>query len=433
MSRAFPSCLRWLDAANRFAATDDLTAALVDVDVIMIAVGTPSTDAGIDLTDVRRVAAEVGARLPRIGRYVVVAVKSTVVPGSTDGAVREEIERASSMRLGEFGLAMTPEFLREGSAVADFLHPDRIVIGASDERAAEVMTRLFEGFACPVVRTNLRNAEMIKYASNALLACLVSFSNEISRICERVEGLDEETVMRGLHLDRRFWVSGAGGQRVPAPLMTYLRGGIGYGGSCFPKDVRALEMFERSLGLEPRLLAATRAVNESRAKEVIDLLETHSRRPMPSLRVAVLGLAFKPDTDDIRESPGLRIAAELTRRGASVIGHDPMVSQAVLHRDGLTAPAVAPSLAAAITGADAAIIATSWAEYREADWPNLAKRMRHPLVLDGRQVIAPAQRGCNFVYAATGTSHSIGADGEWNQDRDGELTERNRELRSLRK
>ena len=112
------------------------------------------------------------------------------------------------------------------------------------------------------------------------------------------------------------------------------------------------------------------------------------------------------------KSPGLRIAAELTRRGASVIGHDPIVSQAVLHRDGLTAPAVAPSLAAAITGADAAIIATSWAEYREADWPNLAKRMRHPLVLDGRQVIAPAQRGCNFVYAATGTSHSIGADGE---------------------
>ena len=199
---------------NRFAATDDLTAALVNVE--------RHHDCSrhtidrcryrFDRCSPRRCRGRCSSS--RIGRYVVVAVKSTVVPGSTDGAVREEIERASSMRLGEFGLAMTPEFLREGSAVADFLHPDRIVIGASDERAAEVMTRLFEGFACPVVRTNLRNAEMIKYASNALLACLVSFSNEISRICERVQGLDEETVMRGLHLDRRFWVSGAGGRRV---------------------------------------------------------------------------------------------------------------------------------------------------------------------------------------------------------------------------
>ena len=216
-----PELLAEVRRTDRFSVTDDLDAALVGAEVAMIAVGTPSNEAGIDLTDVRAVAAEVGARLARADRYVVVAVKSTVIPGSTDGAVREEIERASSLRLGEFGLAMTPEFLREGSAVSDFLNPDRIVIGASDDRAAEVVARLFEGFACPVVRTTLRNAEMIKYASNALLACLVSFSNEVARVCERCEGLDEETVMRGVHpallrVRGRGAARGAGAARLSA-------------------------------------------------------------------------------------------------------------------------------------------------------------------------------------------------------------------------
>jgi UDPglucose 6-dehydrogenase len=393
---------------NRFDVTDDLDVALVDAEVVIIAVGTPSNDAGIDLTDVRRVASDVGARLPHARRYVVVAVKSTVVPGTTDGAVREEIERASSMRLGQFGLAVTPEFLREGNAVADFLNPDRIVIGASDNRAGEVMERVFAGFACPVLRTNLRNAEMIKYTSNALLACLISFSNEVSRICERVDGLDEETVMQGLHLDRRFWVTGADGKRIAPQLMTYLRGGVGYGGSCFPKDVRALEMFEQSLGLKPHLLAAIREVNDARAAEVVNLLEAKLQGSVRDRRIAVLGLAFKPDTDDTRESAGLRIAAELDRRGAEVIGHDPMVTEKVLRRNGYSSPPLAPSLTAALTGAQAAIIATSWTEYRAADWPNLAKTMKHPLVLDGRQVIEAAQRGRNFVYVATGTLGSIG-------------------------
>jgi UDPglucose 6-dehydrogenase len=396
--------------AKQFEITDDLDAAFVDAEVIIIAVGTPSNELGIDLTDVRQVAAEVGARLHNIGRYVVIAVKSTVLPGTTDGAVRQEIERASSMRLGEFGLAATPEFLREGSAVSDFLNPDRIVIGASDPRAHEVMARVFEGFTCPLVRTNLRNAEMIKYASNALLACLVSFSNEVSRICEHVEGLDEETVMRGIHLDRRFWVSGPNGERIAPQMMIYLRGGVGYGGSCFPKDLRALEAFERELGLRSDLFAATRAVNEARAAEVIDLLETTLGSPVAGRRIAVLGLAFKADTDDTRESAGLRLVEELNRRRAAVIAHDPMVTESTLRRCGLTPPPIAPSLADAVAGAHAAIIATSWADYKVADWPNLARTMTHPLVLDGRQVIDPAQRGRNFIYTAIGTLRTIGPD-----------------------
>lgn len=393
---------------GRFAVTDDLDDAFVDADVVMIAVGTPSNELGIDLSDVRRVAADVGTRLARTQRYTVVAVKSTVVPGTTDGPVREEIERASAMRLGKFGLAVTPEFLREGNAVADFLNPDRIVVGASDDRAGKVMERVFEGFCCPMLRTNLHNAEMIKYSSNALLACLISFSNEVARICEHVEGLNEETVMKGLHLDRRFWVMDAAGKRMAPELMSYLRGGVGYGGSCFPKDVRALEVFERSLGLEPHLLAAIRQVNDARAAEVVDLLEAKLNSPVKDRRIAVLGLAFKPDTDDTRESAGLRLAAELEKRGAGVIAHDPMVTEQTLCSRGLAAPVLARSLAAALTGAEAAIIATSWAEYKTADWPKLTKAMKQALVLDGRQVVKPEHRGRDFVYAATGTLDAIG-------------------------
>jgi nucleotide sugar dehydrogenase len=197
--------------------------------------------------------------------------------------------------------------------------------------------------------------------------------------------------------------------------------------------VRALEAFERSLGLEPHLLAAVRAINEARASEVIDLMERTLRRSAAGLRIAVLGLAFKPDTDDIRESPGLRMAVELARRGADVIAHDPMVTAAVLRRSALASPVCAESLADALAGAHTAIIATSWPQYKAADWPNLTRRMQHPLVLDGRQVIEPAQRGHNFVYAATGTSAAIGPLMEGKQSRDAELTQPDPQLRSLRK
>ncbi len=395
-------------ASGRFETTADLDAALADAEVALLAVGTPSTDAGIDLTDIRRAAAAIGARLPRLGRYLVIAVKSTVVPGTTDGPVRAEIERASGMPVGEFGLAMVPEFLREGCAVSDFLEPDRIVIGASDARAGAVIERMCAGFDCPIINTNLRNAEMIKYSSNALLASLISFSNEVTRICERVQGLDEETVMRGLHSDRRIWVKGTNGERLVPQLATYLRGGIGYGGSCFPKDVRALECFAASLGVKPHLLQAVRTVNEGRAADIVDLLERNLGTCVDGLRIAVLGLAFKPQTDDTRESAGLRVTRELARRGADVVAHDPLVTSEILVRAGLQPPAMAPSLEAVLDGAQAAIIATGWQEYQQADWPVLTQRMARPLILDGRQTVPPAQRGRGFVYAAAGMHGAIG-------------------------
>ena len=224
----------------------------------------------------------------------------------------------------DFGLAMNPEFLSEGRAVEDFTKPDRIVIGASTARAGSVLADMYAKFNCPILQTTPRNAEMIKYAANALQATLISFSNEIAGMCETISGLDEETVMRGVHLDKCWGAPGRDGKPQFAGVVTYLRAGIGFGGSCFPKDLRALREFARNKGIEMPILSSVLKVNQERAGHVVDLLTNHIGE-LRGKRIAVLGLAFKPETDDVRESPGVRIAKVLLLRGADVVLHDPMV------------------------------------------------------------------------------------------------------------
>ena len=291
----------------------------------IIAVGTPSNETGIDLSLVRQAAREIGNQLPTLGLYHVVVVKSTVVPTTTDTVVRDELEAASGMVAGrDFGLAMNPEFLSEGRAVEDFTKPDRIVIGASTARAGSVLADMYAKFNCPILQTTPRNAEMIKYAANALQATLISFSNEIAGMCETISGLDEETVMRGVHLDKCWGAPGRDGKPQLAGVVTYLRAGIGFGGSCFPKDLRALREFARNEGIEMPILSSVLKVNQERAGRVVDLLANHIGE-LRGKRIAVLGLAFKPETDDVRESPGVRIAKVLLLRGADVVLHDPLV------------------------------------------------------------------------------------------------------------
>lgn len=384
-------------AAGRLTGATDLTAALQGSDVSVIAVGTPSTDGRIDLTDVAAAGHAIGALLPGLDRHHTVVLKSTCVPGTTDTVLRQALEEASGLRVGRFGLCMNPEFLREGAAVADFRDSDRIVIGAADEASAQALLRVYDGFDCPKLVTSPRNAEMIKYASNALLATLISFSNEMAGICEAVDGLDEAVVMEGLHLDRRLSPKLAG-ERVRPGLLTYLRAGIGYGGSCFPKDTLALRAFARERGAGSRLLDAVIATNDERTGRVLDLLST----AIPGLggaRVAVLGLAFKPDTDDLRESPGLRLASALLTRGATVTGWDPLAAaQARLPGD-FTATG---DLDQALAGADAAIIATAWPQLRSVDWHAALGGMRRPVLLDGRRLIDPAGLPPDAVYLTIG-------------------------------
>ena len=374
-------------AAGRLLASTNLEDSLRGSDVSIIAVGTPSNETGIDLSYIRQAARDIGSRLPTIGTYHVVVVKSTVVPTTTDTVVRGELEAASGMVSGrDFGLAMNPEFLSEGRAVEDFTKPDRIVIGASTARAGALLADMYAKFNCPILQTTPRNAEMVKYAANALQATLISFSNEIAGICETVSGLDEETVMRGVHLDKCWGAPSRDGKSRFAGAVTYLRAGIGFGGSCFPKDLRALRAFARSEGAEVPILNSVLKVNEERAGRVVDLLASHVG-VLRDKRIAVLGLAFKPETDDVRESPGVRISKLLLQRGADVVLHDPLV-QIDAVRDQLGAGITqARDVAAAASGADAIVIATGWDAYRRLDWVDIASRMRSPVVFDGRQVM----------------------------------------------
>jgi UDPglucose 6-dehydrogenase len=375
-------------AAGRLLTSTNLEDSLRGSDVSIIAVGTPSNETGIDLSYIRQAARDIGSQLPTIGTYHVVVVKSTVVPTTTDTVVRGELEAASGMVSGrDFGLAMNPEFLSEGRAVEDFTKPDRIVIGASTARAGAILADVYAKFNCPVLQTTPRNAEMVKYAANALQATLISFSNEIAGICETVSGLDEGTVMRGVRLDKCWGAPNGDGKSRFAGAVTYLRAGIGFGGSCFPKDLRALRAFALNQGAEVPILSSVLKVNEERAGRVVDLLASHVG-VLRDKRIAVLGLAFKPETDDVRESPGVRISRLLLRRGAEVVVHDPLVRIDAVRDQLGTGVTQAPDVATAASGADAIVIATGWDAYRQLDWADVTSRMRSPVIFDGRQVMS---------------------------------------------
>jgi UDPglucose 6-dehydrogenase len=373
-----PGLAELLDSDHLHASTD-LSDAVRESDVILLAVGTPEGSSGVDLSYVREASLAIGDALRDSPGYRVVAVKSTVPPGTTDTLVRQTIEAQSGLEVGSFGLAMNPEFMRQGSAVADFLEPDRVVVGHWDERTREVMAELYDPLDCLVLFTSIRDAELAKYASNALLATLISYSNEISALCESTPGTDVHQIMRILHLDRR-WSPMVGDTRVEPDILGFLWAGCGFGGSCLPKDVNALRAYARSVGVEPRLLDATALINEARPSTLVAL----AAKELGSLRgaeIAVLGLAFKAGTDDLRRSPALAVVGGLREAGAFVRGYDPLVSSV----EGIE---VTRSAEHALAGADAAIVVNPPPDAANWDWRRLCASMRRPLVLDGRGMLA---------------------------------------------
>jgi UDPglucose 6-dehydrogenase/GDP-mannose 6-dehydrogenase len=277
--------------------------------------------------------------------------------------VRAEIEAASGKRLGEFGLAMNPEFLREGAAVADFMAPDRIVLGHDDPRSLELLERLYAPWDCDKLKVNSRTAELIKYASNALLAVQISAANEIANLATALGGIDAMEVMKGVHLDRR-WNPIKNGERVAPGILSYLLPGPGFGGSCLPKDLEALAAAGHSQGLPMAMIEAVLAVNRAQPEQVTAMLE----RALGSLagqHVLVLGLAFKPGTDDVRDSPSIRIVELLLEKGARVSAHDPMARQSFRRAVGSRAASVTlvEDWRAAVTEAEIIVVVTIWPEY----------------------------------------------------------------------
>lgn len=375
------------NAGTRIRATTDLREAVLDTDASIIAVGTPVRDGEIDLAGITAAASEIGAALGEKLVYHVVAVKSTVVPGTTVDVVLPLLEQASGKTAGiDFGVGTNPEFLREGQAVDDFMAPDRIVLGGIDERTLDTLEELYAGFdGVELIRTNPTTAEAIKYASNALLATMVSFANEIANLCASLAGVDAMDVMRGVHLSRNLTVAPPdGGPGLLAPLASYLSPGCGFGGSCLPKDVSALVAHGRRRGVPMPLLGAVLQVNARQPSRLAELLKRH----LPGLdgaQVAVLGLAFKPDTDDIRESPALRVIELLLRKGAEVKVYDPVVE--AVEVNGLRLRSCG-DLAEAVRGADAVVLVTRWKEFEEL--PEIVAALDpQPVVVDGRRVLDP--------------------------------------------
>jgi UDPglucose 6-dehydrogenase len=372
---------------------DKMEEAVLNTDVTFIAVGTPSQpDDGIDLTYISQSAKEIGAALAKKKSYHLVVVKSTVVPGTTRNLVKPNLEDASGKTVGKsLGLAMSPEFFREGSAVYDTFNTDRDIIGENDTKSGDVLEELFRRFygvkPSPILRMSLESAEMVKYASNSLLATKISFINEIANICERLPGVDVTEVARGIGLDHRIGPS-------------FLNAGLGFGGSCFPKDVKALISFSQGLNYEPAILKAILKVNEGQPIRGVEL----AKRLLGGLRgrrVALLGLAFKPNTSDIREAASLKIIQRLLKEGAEVVGFDPAAIPEVKSVLGDKIQ-YAPSALEAISGADCAIVVTEWEEFRRLGPEDFQTRMRIPVVIDGRKIYDPAEFKGKLTYAAIG-------------------------------
>ncbi len=362
---------------ERLRFTLDAAEAAGESDYVFICVGTPATYAGdADLSAVWTVLDE----LPRVDRRAVLVMKSTVPVGTGEKVVAALHARG----LDNVGYVSNPEFLSEGSAVRDFLEPDRIVVGAFDDADAAAVEELHTGIAAPVVRTDVASAEMIKLASNAFLGTRISFINEIANVCELV-GADVEQVARGMGLDRRI------GEK-------YLHPGIGFGGSCFPKDISFLKLLAGNSGYHFQLLNSVIEVNELQKRRVVSKLEKH----LGSLRgktVALLGLSFKPNTDDLREAPSIVLASRLLGEGADVRAWDPVVDP----DERLKGVELAGSVLDAVRGADAAVIVTEWGELRSLASSEVRDVMRNPLIIDGRNMIDPATaRAAGFAYEGIG-------------------------------
>ncbi len=360
---------------ERITFTTDMDVLLDQARLLFVCVDTPPTYSGdADLSRVRAVIEE----MPAPGGHALV-MKSTV-PAGTGAAIRRDMP--------DLPYVSCPEFLKEGSAVADFMHPDRVVIGADpgDEDAAAAVEALYAPLGGEIVRTDVASAEMIKLASNAFLATKISFINEIANVCEEV-GADVGEVARGMGLDQRIG---------PA----FLRAGIGYGGSCFPKDVSALKMLAGNSGYHFQLLNAVIEVNELQKRRVVGKLEKHLGSLLGK-RIALLGLAFKPDTDDMREASSLVLAARLQGEGAEVVAYDPVAAERASEL--LDSVTMAASPLAALEGADAAVLVTEWREFAELDWSEAAARMARPLLVDGRNFLDPARlQEAGFEYEGIG-------------------------------
>lgn len=375
---------------GRITFTNSLKEGLEGSEVVFTAVGTPpDEDGSADLKYVLGVAREVGQLMDS---YLLVVTKSTVPVGTArkvKAAIAEELAKRNVQV--DFDVASNPEFLKEGSAVDDFMRPDRIVVGVESERAKEVMTRLYHPFvldAHPVLFMDIPSAEMTKYAANSMLATRISFMNDIANLCELV-GADVNSVRKGIGSDARI------GSKFLYP-------GIGYGGSCFPKDVKALVRTAQKNGYEMKVLHAVEAVNETQKSLLFRKLQARFPGKIEGMTVAFWGLAFKPDTDDMREAPSLTLIGKLLDSGCKVRAYDPVAMDECKRRigDSIT---YCEDIYQTVEGADVLFLVTEWSAFRTPDWEKVRKSLKHPVLFDGRNCYDKAElEKAGFEYHGVG-------------------------------
>jgi len=365
--------------------------AVLSSDTTFLTVGTPgSRGGGVDLKFVKKAARDIGRALREKSGYHLQVVSSTVPPGTTESIVQPVIEKCSGKRLGEdLGLCMNPEFLSQGSAVHDVFHPHVVVIGECDKRSGDELQHLYEDFfnaKVPIIRVNPPTAELIKYANNAFLATKVSFINTIANVCEQIPNVDIVQVAEAIGADPRIGPH-------------FLRAGIGFGGSCLPKDLRALVAFAEARGYPSSLLKAVLEVNENQFKRVYGLAKKALGR-LKGKRIALLGLSFKPGTDDVREAPSINLAKLLLKAGSKVTAYDPVATK----NASKILPRIfyAESALECLENADCCIVVTEWDEFKEVTPEEILSRMRRPLLIDGRRIYDPERYSRKLHYAAIG-------------------------------
>jgi len=376
-------------AAERLFFTTDYAIALKDAEYAFIAVGTPSGNDGE--ADLRYVRSAAEAIADHVKNAILVINKSTVPVGTGDW-VADVINRRRHGKALNFSVVSNPEFLREGSAINDFMNPDRVVLGSEDQSAADRVAQLYQPLRCTIMTTDLRTAEMIKYASNAFLATRISFINEIANICEEL-GADVREVARGMGLDKRI-----GPQ--------FLDAGLGWGGSCFPKDVKALEHMAVLHGTQPQLLQAVMEINRNQRRRAVMKLRK-SLKTLNEKTIGMLGIAFKPNTDDIRDAAAIELIHLLQNEGAQIKAYDPQAMENASHV--LKNVMLCENPYQVAEGADALVLATEWNEFKQLDFKKLKSIMKQTVILDGRNLWdASALKDLGFTYMGVGRYHLSG-------------------------
>ena len=356
---------------------------LLECKVILMAVGTPTVDEKIDLTQIKTASKTIGKLIKNHDKFISVIVKSTVIPGTTDSVVKNILEENSEKKLGEFGLGMNPEFLREGNAVEDFMNPDRIVFGHEDKKTLEYLNEIYSPWNVDKIIVNTRSAEMIKYVNNSLLATQISTVNEYSNIAKSIGNIDFNTVMNAVHLDNRWSpIDKTTGKRIFPEIINYLKPGCGFGGSCFPKDIMALAALSKEIGIKPHILDSVIKVNQLQPKVILKYLEDKVGS-LKGKNILVLGLAFKPETDDVRESVSIKIIEYLNNQECNISAHDPISinnAKKIINFD----VNFVHDWRNVLSNNEIIIVSTNWEEYRELkDFENI---LENKILFDTRSL-----------------------------------------------